>query len=309
MQYVIGIDGGGTKTILKIADMEGKLVTVCEGGPSNINSNGKQNVEDILKKLIFDGVEKVGGKFENCRSLCLGTAGAGREKDRNILEGIIRNIGYNGELIVTDDAQTALYGGVGSSEGIIIISGTGSICYGRNSSGKTCRAGGWGHIIGDEGSGYYIGQKVLSHVMRSYDGREEHTLLTSMILKHLKLEKVEDLIEYVYRSGAGKKEISGIARLADNAWLLGDETAHKILIDAADELFICARAVIERLEFGNKLVTLAISGSILVKSECVQNEFKRLVNDSYPLVNIAHMKDDAAWGAVTIALEKIGSGI
>lgn len=306
MHYVIGIDGGGTKTLLKMAGIDGKLIACHECGPSNINSAERGAVREVLSKLIYEGVDKAGMRLDDCLCLCIGAAGAGREKDRKIIENIIRDTGFTGRLVVTDDIHTAFYGGVGGNEGIIAISGTGSVCFGKNSRGESHRAGGWGHIIGDEGSGYYIGREVLTAVIRSYDGRQGYTELTDLVLEHLNLKSPEDLVEYVYRSGAGKREISSLAAIAAKACALGDFAAEQILKNAAKELFHCAGVVIEKLGFMNKSTTMALGGSVLVKDAYVRNEFSRLIGEAYPNIGITVMKDDAAWGAVLIALEELG---
>lgn len=304
MKYVIGIDGGGTKTLLKLADLKGNLLAVCEGGPSNINSLGRENVKKVLNDIIQYGIKEIGENIENCCSLCIGTAGVDREEDRKIVENIIRSIGIKNKLIVTNDAETALFGGVSGGEGIIVISGTGSICFGRNSSGEICRAGGWGHILGDEGSGYDIGRRALISIARSSDGRDEDTMLTSMVLEHLKLKRPEDLIGFVYRSNTGKKEISEIAKIVDNAYKLGDNTSKRILRYSAEELYKCTLPVIKKLNFTDKAVNMAVSGSVLTKNQYILNEFKDRVNQVYPLINVTGMKNDAAWGAVLMALNE-----
>lgn len=304
MKYVIGIDGGGTKTLLKISDLNGKLLAVCEGGPSNINSMGKEYVANVLKNIIYEGINKINESIENCNYLCIGSAGVDRPEDKKIMTDIIRSAGFDNQLIVTNDAEVALYGGVLGGEGIIIISGTGSICFGRNSQGKTCRAGGWGHIIGDEGSGYDIGKRALISIVRSYDGREKETLLTSLVLDHLKLTSAENLIDYVYRSGIGKKEIADLAKIVDDAYKAGDSTAELILKNSAEELYLCTIPVIKKLGLSDKKVPLAVNGSVLTKNKYIFDKFSEYVNAAYPLVNITEMKEDAAWGAVLIGLRK-----
>lgn len=302
MQYVIGIDGGGTKTLLKIADMEGQMLAECEGGPSNINSIGKAQAAKVLHELILKGISSINETQSHCKAICVGTAGVDRTDEKEVMEGIIKSTGYGGKTIITNDAVTSLYGAIGSGEGIIVISGTGSICYGRNSSGMVCRAGGWGHIIGDEGSGYEIGVKALKAVMRSYDKRADATLLTDMILKSLRLKNPEDLIEYVYRSGAGKKEIASIARIVDEAYKMGDAAAKNILKGAAYELFLCCRTVVEKLGLQNKRAAIALSGSVMTKNKYIFDEFSALIRKSYPCLNLCSAKYDSAWGAVLIAL-------
>ncbi|MCM0649025.1 transcriptional regulator [Clostridium swellfunianum] len=305
MNYVIGIDGGGTKTALKLADESGKIILSMEGGPCNINSMGKEAVEKMLKELIGASLEKAKLTMEQIKVLCIGTAGVDRPSDKLIMEEIIRNSGFNNKTIITNDAVTALYGGVGGSEGVILISGTGSICYGRNNEGDAKRAGGWGHLIGDEGSGYYIGINAINKIARSFDGIEEKTIITDLILEHLKLESASDLIQFVYRSGAGKSEIASLAKHVDEAYKQGDSIAEEILLKAAFELFLISKAVIDNLKLNNKRATLAVNGSVIEKNECVSSEFKRLMKRNYPLVEVARMKNDAAYGAVLMALDEL----
>jgi N-acetylglucosamine kinase-like BadF-type ATPase len=302
MNYVIGIDGGGTKTALKLADEKGNLILAMEGGPCNINSMGKESVAKMLKEIVNAALDKAQLTMEQIGVLCIGTAGVDRPSDKAIMEDIIRDTGFNNKTIITNDAVTALYGGVGGAEGIILISGTGSICYGRNREGETKRAGGWGHLIGDEGSGYYIGISAINKIARGHDGVEEKTIMTDLILEHLKLGNASGLIEYVYRSGAGKSEIASLARLVDEAYKQGDNTAEEILLRAAFELFLISKAVIDDLKLKNKKATLAVNGSVIEKNECVSSEFKRLMNRNYPLVDVVSMKNDAAYGAVLMAV-------
>lgn len=303
MEFVIGIDGGGTKTLAKMSGMAGNILAVSEGGSSNINSAGVENVEKVIRELFDEMLEKTGMHIEDCKAVCMGAAGAGRPDIKKIMEDIIRSTGCLGRIIVTNDAEIALYGGVGGGEGIIVISGTGSICYGRNSSGETWRAGGWGHIIGDEGSGYDIGVKALKCIMRGFDGRSDSTLLTPAVLKHLRLNLPVDLINYVYRSGAGKKEIAGIAEVVDSVFLSGDTAAEEILKESAYELFLCTKPVINKLNFIGKTVDIVVSGSVLLNNKFLFNEFSSLVKEEYPSINVGYINNEPVWGAVLIALD------
>jgi N-acetylglucosamine kinase-like BadF-type ATPase len=302
MGYFIGIDGGGTKTALKLSDEKGEIVLSMEGGPCNINSMGKEAVAKMLKELLNDTLEEAKLSMEDIKVLCIGTAGVDRPSDKAIMEEIIRAAGFTGKTIITNDAVTALYGGVGGAEGVILISGTGSICYGRNSEGETKRAGGWGHLIGDEGSGYYIGINAINRIARAHDGVEERTVMSDLILEHLKLENASGLIEYVYRSGVGKSEIASLARLVDEAYTQGDSIAEEILLKAAFELFLISKAVVDSLKLNSKEATLAVNGSVIEKNQCISSEFKRLMKRNYPLVEVVNMKNDAAYGAVLMAI-------
>ncbi|WP_234120936.1 N-acetylglucosamine kinase [Clostridium hydrogenum] len=301
MEYVIGIDGGGTKTHMKISDLNYNIIAEGIKGPSNINSTSKEEVKKVFQELICEGVKEIGQSLDNCNAICIGTAGADRDEDKVIIENMIKAIGYKGKIIVVNDAEIALAGGIGKRNGIIVISGTGSICYGRTEEGKSCRSGGWGHIIGDEGSGYDIGISAIKAALKSYDGRGEKTILETSILKHLDLKCHEDLINYIYRSGAGKKEIAKLTRVVNSAYKAGDAVSKRILKSAAKELFLSVKAVACKLELGDKNISLTTTGGAINNIEYLYDEFKNSINEVYPKINLVHMKNDSAFGAVVIA--------
>jgi N-acetylglucosamine kinase-like BadF-type ATPase len=307
MKYVIGIDAGGTKTLLKIADMDGRMVGSCEGGPCNINARDMAYIQKMLQELILNSLEKHSLELRDCRGICIGAAGAGRQEEKDIIKSIIHDIGYSGEVIVTDDAVTALYGGTGKGEGIVLISGTGSICYGITLTGEKYRVGGWGHIIGDEGSAYQIAVNILNIVMKSFDGREGETVLTELVLKRLQLDKVEALIEYVYRKGNGKKEIAALAEIISEACDRGDGAALSIAFDAAEKLFNHVKVVVEKLYLHQQEINLVTNGSVINRNSYIRARFKELISKAYPRIHIMEMREDAAGGAVQIILEAIGT--
>lgn len=306
MKYVIGIDGGGTKSHMKIADLNGNIIAEAVKGPSNINSAAEEDVKKVFKDLICEGIKVIGLQLNECSAICIGTAGADRAEDKVIIESMIRDaVGYKGKIIVVNDAEVALTGGIGKREGIIVISGTGSICYGRTEEGKSCRSGGWGHIIGDEGSGYDIGISAIKAAIKSYDGRGEKTILENSILEYLDLKCHEDLINYIYRSGAGKKEIASITRVVNAAGEKGDAVSKRILESAANELFLSVKAVVDKLDLGDRNIYLVTTGGAINNINYLYDEFKNKVNKFYPRVNIVHMKNDSAFGAVIIARSEV----
>ncbi|OPJ60779.1 N-acetylglucosamine kinase [Clostridium oryzae] len=308
MKYVIGIDGGGTKTHLRIAAMEGESLVECSRGPANINSSNVEEVKQVLQSIIYEGISTLGLSLEECEAICIGTAGAGRPQDKKIINEILADI-YKGRIIVVNDAEIALSGGIGKQEGIIVISGTGSICYGKDKNGTFFRSGGWGHIIGDEGSGYDIGVRAIKAALKSYDGRGEKTILESMVLEYLKLNCCEDLVAYIYRSGIGKKEIASLTVVVNEACRKGDNAAKKIFSDCAYELYLSVKAVVERLHFNKAKVYLTTAGGSINNIEYLYDQFKKAVLESYPNIEIIKMKKDSAWGAVLIARSEIGDGI
>lgn len=303
MQFIIGIDGGGSKTRCVAADLTGKPLLSLEGGAVNRLSAGTNAASDSLAKLINAALRQLDTAPGDCASLCLGAAGAGRDEERKTWFEFLRAYGFEGKLLVTDDAKTALYGAFSGKPGCVLISGTGSIAYGLSRSGEFSRCGGWGHILGDEGSGYDIGRLVLNAVTKGLDGRAGETLLTRLVFDHLGIRTGAELIQFAYAEKTGKKEIAALSILADTACEKGDKTAKTILTCAAEALFLCAATVISRLELSEQ--RLAFSGSVLEKSAPLSRLVRSRIEAAYPKLALVEKEADAARGAVLLAQKNL----
>lgn len=301
MKFVIGIDGGGTKSKLHMADLTGNTILQLLGGPTNLYSKGLEGVEYELKTLLSQAMERSGLSWSDCEAICLGNAGADRAEEKLLLHNVLESCGISGKIVITNDAETALVAGSGKREGVVIISGTGSLAYGINSLGEKTRAGGWGHILGDEGSGYDIGIRAIKAAMRSYDGREHSTILLPEILKELDLERPEQLLGFVYQQ-AGKQDIAALTKVVNKAFQEFDSKAEEILLHAANELTAMADIVIRKLNFKGQEFTLVCAGSILQHIPYIYSHFEHQIKEMHPFANIMIPSRDAAYGAATIAL-------
>ncbi|MEG6613532.1 BadF/BadG/BcrA/BcrD ATPase family protein [Pseudoclostridium thermosuccinogenes] len=297
--YVLGIDGGGTKTTVCAADLQGNILTVFKTGAININGESAENVRKNLHGIFSEASLKVGA-LSFIKSVCIGAAGISNADARLFLENTVRETGYAGKLIIAGDHQTALYGALGSPEGIILIAGTGSICYGRNNSGKEHRTGGYGYLIDDEGSGYAIGRDILKAMVRSHDGREDKTILTSMVFEQLGVSTIEEVIGFLYHKNTNKRDVAALAPILTRALAEGDEAAQKIALKCCDELVKLVSPVVERL--GLEDCSLAMAGSILQKDEFIGKGFIDAIQQKHPRVVCVTPKNDAAYGAVLMAL-------
>ena len=166
------------------------------------------------------------GSFLN---ICLGIAGVDRASDEAVVRSIMRRIGYKARILVVNDALIALQAGVGDAAGIVIVSGTGSIAYGRNDQGEAARAGGWGYVLGDEGSGYWIGRLALRAVVRHADGRGRVTSLTPRLLAHFGVERANRAHPQGVSRGAEPEVDRGVAKYGQHARDEGDMVATGIL--------------------------------------------------------------------------------
>ncbi|MFF2483759.1 BadF/BadG/BcrA/BcrD ATPase family protein [Paenibacillus sp. NPDC058071] len=301
MSYVIGIDGGGTKSRLLLTDLSGRTILEKLGGPTNLYALGPEATVRELHGLIDAAVKEAGLAIEDCSAVCLGNAGVDRPEERLHFERMLASCGIQGKITVTNDAETVLVAGSGRREGIVIISGTGSLAYGIDDQGIRTRAGGWGHLAGDEGSGFDIGIRAVRSALCSYDGREPETLLLPYLLEVLKLEEAEQLKVFVY-THQGKQHIAALAKVVYDAYLNGDAKAENILTTAVEGLYELADTVIRRMEYGQREFHLVCGGSIFKYNHYVFAEFSRRIRGTYPGIRIVIPDRDAAYGAAKIAL-------
>ena len=183
MMYYCGWDGGGTKTSVCITDPCGEVLAEGAFGPVNPNGTETEVVQSTVRDCISFMASQPGG-LDAYGGLVVGFAGVSNHKAVAIIENAIRGGGFHGNLLLIGDHEIALAGAL-EGPGAILIAGTGSICFCRNTEGKTYRSGGYGYLIDDEGSGYALGRDILSAVVRAADGRGPATILTQVVYQQL----------------------------------------------------------------------------------------------------------------------------
>jgi len=306
MRYVAGLDGGGTKTAVTIADENGSVVHEFAVGALNINGQDEASVRAALAEICAEIGRVLPGGLGACAVICLGAAGISNPVVSGLMTSGLREGGFEGALVLVGDHETALCGAHDGLYGSILIAGTGSIAYGRNGSGDTHRAGGFGHLIDDEGSGYSIGRDLLSAVVRASDGREEPTVVTDLVYERLGIGSVREIVGFVYDKNRNKKEIAAIAPLLSAACESGDRAALRIAQKNAEALAETAYAVTQRL--GLQDGELALLGSVLTRNRHVREMFIEAMGRLQPKLSCIEPKRDASYGAVLLALEKLKNG-
>ncbi|MBZ9685973.1 hypothetical protein G9F72_006445 [Clostridium estertheticum] len=302
MNYVIGIDSGGTKTHIKIASLDKQILYEGFGSSGNIYTN---KVEDLIKcfhDLLFSALDVLELSTQNCKSIAVGSAGVCKNNSGHILRDILINFGFCCNITITDDAHIALCGGLGNTEGIVLISGTGSICYGINSSGETMHCGGYGHLLGDEGSAYFIAMQAMRLILHSADSRMQFTSLTEDFCKKLQIREPIELIDYVMKTPE-KDKIAALSQIVDKAALDGDKMAIVVLENAAEDLYAMVNAVYKKL-FYNQKAALLLTGSTIENCSILRNKFESLLSEKLNKITICKKLYDPAYGAVLVALEK-----
>jgi N-acetylglucosamine kinase-like BadF-type ATPase len=303
--YVLGIDAGGTKTVCLLADGAGTIIAEARGPGANLHAAGELAVEKVLHEVMESAI---GDRQITPSAVCLGIAGVDRDDEARTVRDIMRRFGYKSRAVVVNDALIALVAGAGDAPGVVIIAGTGSIAYGRNAQGEAARAGGWGHMIGDEGSGYWIGREALSAVMRAADGRGPDTRLTADILEHFEVNDVSRLPRIVYDRAMPRMAVAVLGPLVQRVSGQGDAVATRILERAAEELVLSAGSVTARLEMRGEPFTFYLSGGLFRVVPWLVSELTRKLAEVAPRCQVERMETEPAAGAVWLALAEARGG-
>ncbi|MBN3882090.1 MAG: N-acetylglucosamine kinase [Nostoc sp. JL34] len=315
MNYVLGIDGGGSKTVCVLMDDSCQVLGRGEAGPSNYQSIGIEATLQSIQSAIHNAVEvTIIKNTVNIEAICLGLAGVGRAADIEVVKGLVQELQNNksrpiiwvlqpANIVICNDALIALVGGIGQPVGIVVASGTGSIVFGRNHQGHTKRVGGWGYILGDEGSAYKIAVSGMNAALKYYDGREISTSLLEAFKQHLDLESIEDLIELIYRREWGVKQIAALAPIVDLAAASGDIVANMIIDDAVKDLVKATSTIIDAIFNSDSILEVVTTGSVWLGRCKIHERFVASLVNKFPKVNVIFPRDEPAYGAGLLALQ------
>jgi N-acetylglucosamine kinase-like BadF-type ATPase len=316
-RYVLGVDGGGTKTLGLIADLSGTVLGRGIGGSSNPQVVGFEKAAEVVLKVVRECCRRVGcHPTKHLKAVVVGLAGAGREPDRRRVETEIRKLGRKTNvplknLRVESDARIALEGALGGESGIVLISGTGSIGFAKDPDGRVHRVGGWGRTIGDEGSGFAIGRAALVAIVRHLDGRGQSTILTKFASKSFGLSNPQTIIAKIYQSHF---EVSRLAPLALKAAAKGDKVSKEILDDASCELAEHVRVLEAKLSrshqpSGGWKTNLVLLGRMLEGPNYFSQALRKRIKSLFPSIRVSSPKKSPVYGAVLLALNRVNQRV
>lgn len=309
-QYVIGVDGGGTKTLGVIMTETEEVLGRASGPSSNIHSVPHAEVEETLRSLVTSLCRDAGIEPTQLDGICLGMAGCDSPQDRAVLQGFLGPIiGEKTQLTIINDAIVAARAVLGELHGLLLIAGTGSICFGwNNQTGKTSRCGGWGHLLSDEGSGYTLGMEAMRAILRGVDGRSERTSLEGRILGHFGMKEPRDLLQFVYGPKGTKAEVASLSRFVMEEDEAGDAAARRILDQQAALLAELVVPVFRALiSDDDRDVPIGLWGGNLVHGDSYRARFLSHMNATgLPLRPVVAPDADAVIGAARHALSESG---
>jgi N-acetylglucosamine kinase-like BadF-type ATPase len=284
-ELVLGVDGGGSKTVAwlapRTADDGAEPLGTGRTGPGNPRSVGFAAAQQNIAAAVADAFAAAGLPSSRVAAVCLGLAGAGRASEQEMMRDWVRQAGLARQVFVTHDARITLAAGR-AQHGIALICGTGSLAWGQNPLGMSARAGGWGYLLGDEGSGYAVALAGLRAAARAADGRGPETALLAALLDRLAADEPARLIERVYEPSMTRARIAGLAAAVFE--LAGtDPVATEIVRTAASDLAELVVTLAARLQLPAGAYDLILAGGILVHHPSLRDTLlERLHSAGWP---------------------------
>lgn len=305
---VLGIDGGGSRTRAALVDATGCVLGYGEAGPSNIHVVGREAARDAIADAVGNASDSSGFAATHVKAAFLGLAGVSADRDRDDLRSIGRELDLAPDetLGVDHDLRIALAGGLGCDSGVVLIAGTGSSCYGRGADGSTWRAGGWGPLLDDLGSGYWLGVQSIVAITRAVDGRGPATSLRESVGDALGVDEPDELLRLTGRDGLPRERLAELAPLVLEADASGDDVAHEIVRHGIDELARMVQAVVQNLGWLSGTVPLVFTGG-LATNRTYRDELELVVGKRAPNVRLVEARMSPVLGAALLALDSVGA--
>jgi glucosamine kinase len=297
MSFYIGIDGGGTKTTCAVGDGS-SVLAVANGPGSNMVRLGETEARKGLETAIDQACKQANVSPLRVQAACVGAAGATNPAVNSSMREILHKILPNAETIVVGDMVIAMEAVLQSQPGVVAIAGTGSITYGRNESGDTARAGGWGYAISDEGSGHWIGRTAVTEAMHAFDARRD-TVILHRILKAWNLASHDDLISMA--NASPPPNFAELFPVVLKTAQEHDAVASDILTRAGAELARLALVVMHRLWNFGATVRVGIAGGVFAHSAQVRLAFYNALRAAWPQASVCFKLTDPVVGALFIA--------
>jgi N-acetylglucosamine kinase-like BadF-type ATPase len=302
--FLLGVDGGGTKTTAAVLDVRDCTVTTATSGPSNLDVVGFEGAASAILKAVRRATDAAGATAADVVAGVMAIASADTAENQEELRGRLADLYTAGQLIVLNDVVAAWAAGTLGAAGIAVISGTGSNVLGVSADGRTWRCGGWGHLLGDEGSAYWIGLQGMRATLAFRDGRGPWTTLVPRVLDFYRITKIEDLDDQVY----GHLDKAGIAAFAVEVSMAAneaDDVARRILDDAGRQLAeqVCVVADVLGLTGG---FPVALVGSVFQSGPPFIDSFAEIVTAASPDARLVRPQIPPVGGAILLAARAAG---
>ena len=300
----LGIDGGGTKTICLVAQGTGQVLGAGLGGPINLNFVSEKMARESIAQAVGDAWRRAGPPgVSPALAVISGPIPLSIAQEVIAGETGVERVIHAGE---GEAAWQAALPWLDFDCGVTVDAGTGSLAFGFNREGKRAGAGGWGTILGDEGSGYWIGIQAMRAAVRAEDGREPPTRLREAICRALEIEDLRELIPLMYRRGMARHEVAALCPVVAEVARQGDPKAQAILAEAGRELALAVEAVIHKLGMEDEEFAVIPFGSVFKAGDLILTPFWEAVLKVAPRAKLVPLRYEPVVGALLMAMREGG---
>ena len=297
INYFLGIDGGGTKTSACLINEEGRIISEFQEEGLNFLGGHSGTAKTSLEKIISKAFEFIAR--DNLKAVSISTAGISHKHVQGLLSEVLSSYKIASQVFFSGDNKIALYSIFPSGYGTVLMSGTGSMCYSRTSYGEF-RAGGYGYLLGDEGSGFDIGKQLLKKVCISFDSGKD-SVLTEYMKNKLGIYSAQDIIQYVYKENF-KTSISSLSPILDILVEQNDPDANEILDSVSAALIDLVSCVFSRIR--NVPDEIGVYGSVLLKSRPVYDAVKQKLSLGFPGIRVLTPLYGSGYASALVALRE-----
>lgn len=303
-KYLLGIDGGGTNSRLLAVDMNGEQIGFCRGKSTSLECNSSSVVRNNLMILLKKFASASELSLDDCAGMCFGTAGVDTEYTRLAMENMLDDMQMRFPIKVVNDSEIALYANTHGGPGLMLISGTGSIGYGINEAKKAWRVGGFGYLVGDHGSAYWVAAKGIEAALKAYDHSGPDTCLINDFCKYLNQTGFDEILDFIYQKN--KSDLAKLAYVVDDAREKKDAVAAGIMQGALDSLTLLVDTLARELSMDDKPYPLLLGGGFILHTKWLYKALRARMKETHPLLKAGGLKVDAEWGAVFMAADMLG---
>lgn len=304
-ELYLGVDGGGSKTRTVIFSADGEQLSEDTAGPSNPLRVGLKPAAETIVGSATRACDRIGRTTAGIVSCVAGIAGVRREDLRIGMRRLIGESLPGSEVSVVTDAEIALLAATAGGPGLVVIAGTGSIVFGKNSKGRTATAGGWGPIAGDEGGAVSIAREALRAVARASDGRGPETALSALAADYFRASSADDLVVAIYSPQMTYTKLAGFAGRVTEAAIEGDKAARQIIREAGLELGAAACAVIRRLRMTRADLRIGTVGGVFNAGDLLRRPLLETVRKCAPKAHFVDPVSTPAQAAASLAVRRV----
>jgi len=306
--YVIGIDGGGTRGVGTIADLEGTIRETVRMDPVYYRDSDQERIGDVLRRSILGLLQRTGAEISDLSGVCVGLNGLVRPEDWRGVSGQFSALDLEQTPLVVKQPLIGLVGGILSDTGVNVVANVDGLVLGKGTRGKVCEVGGYGPLLSDEGGAYSLARSALRAVLRAQEEREQPTALTASVLRRLRLRNPEEIRQFVDYSGGDPEKMVPLADLVFEAWSEGDGVARQIAEQGAQTLAEMVQYVYGRAGFPGR-TEVVLTGSLFERQPLFFELTSGRVKALLPQVEVIRPRMSPVIGGVLYAMAQAGTSV